>query len=957
MQPIRVGRRAACVVAMAILLVVGVLELARPPAAQGQAAGLVPTQWVAKQFTELLGRAPTTAEWNDWTTYYSGPGCTTDSLKTKSRELLVGSEFASRYPEASAKAGRVIALVRAIYNHEPNSNDWNAAYVPYANGTKTWTQVVDGMFNFGWAGMVVPSVCATADPGYGYGASPVLDVRSLAGLGTSRSAATLQGQLDAAAATCGTVSLQPYEVVRINGALIQVPPCVRLTTAGAPSVQAYASQGRIVGEGNTCIAGTYICVDMPLVSLGSGAELRNVWVDVRNATAGRKTVGVQLGGSTTADPGVVDNVRVTDPGAGGTGIRVLGFSTTANACEAARVTNNVVTGYARSHAVDRAARAQWADGISVHCEDTLVETNDIVDVGDWGIGLHGAWNRDVIWVGIPQRPQKSVVRSNKILSAGVPGSVAIGIDPAGWCLPSGGGLPVPCIDSPAERSFAGTVVEANTFWTSSRTSFDVGLMVGGKTYWGDHAAYGRGAVVRNNTTGTASARVNVGIAVSGMYDTTLTGNTGSGGNPGSFTLVDTIGDASGDLAGCPLVAVGDTRPYLMSFVAGAQPSTTTGLYGCLLAPFPTGGLERLTTSTAGGGTFVGASTGVTFVPWGHNYGPVEGLLDDDSWYQPARFAEIVSDLRELKQMGATVLRIHPQLNKFMTGPTTVKPAAFDQMNRLAVVAEKLGLYLDITGLGAARKADNNLPDTQPGVADADDWLSDTNEEQRWHAQEIWWEEMARRLKDRTSIAWYNLMNEMVAGNATEWCGPEFGGLCFVQTITLQLGPRDQGTVLRTWIERMRQAIERGEGKLRTQADHTVTASNLLFANKTITGDLDDVMLDHTYPGDIQETANVNEVTTEIQAIKANKITGKPMVLEEFFFALDTDPNPPSYSCDTTTCLERTMYETRPEVNGWIGHASGTTLAQGVPNILAAAWLQLFQKNTPILAPCGTCEPS
>jgi hypothetical protein len=932
--------------ALFVALLVGMAAVHPASPAAAQAAPVVPTQWIAKQFTEILGRAPSPTEWNAWVTYFQANGCTADTLRTRSRELLVGTEMAGLYPASTAKAARVIAAVRAVYNHEPNSSDWSATYVPLAAGSKTWDQVVDGLYNVVWAAWVVPEACSTTKPGYGFGSSAVLDVKNLAGQGASRTAATLQSQLDAAAATCGTVPLAPNEVVRVNGAFINVPPCVRLTTSSSPAVRSYARQARIVGEGAACLG--YLCVDAPVVNLGAGAELHNVWVDARNALDGRKTSGVQLSGSSPDDPGVVDNVRVTDPGMGGTGIRTIGFSVTGTACAASRVTNNLVTGYARSHALDRAGRAQWADGITVTCEDTLVSGNDIVDVGDWGIGVHGSWNRTG---GVST--QRSVVRDNRILSAGVPGTVAVGLDAAGLCQPDRGGLPVPCIDSAQERPFIGTTVERNTFWTGPRTSFDVGLMVGGKTFWGDHGSYGRGAVVRDNTTGAASARVNVGIAVSGMYDVTLSGNTGSGGNPGVFTLVDSIGDTSGDLAGCPRVAVADYRPWVAGLTPGSQPSTTTALYGCLLLPFPTGGLERVVTSTAGNGTFVGQSTGLTVTPWGHNYGPAEGLLDDN-WTNEATFAQIVADLREHKLFGATVLRIHPQLNKFMTGPTTVNAAAFDRLARLALVAEKLGLYLDITGLGAWRKADNNIPDTNP-APDADDWLSSPDEELRWHAQEVWWEETARRLKDRTSIIWFNLMNENVAIDTPAYCNSTYGGYCFVQSIVLQLNGRSQTTLMRTWIDRMRRAIERGDGRARTHPDHRVTASNMLFPNKAVTGDLDDFMIIHSYIGEDPATP-VSEFANEISRIKETKVAGKPLVIEEFFYTLDGDGEPPNLQCGQD-CLERAITESKPETNGWIGHADGHTLAQGVPNVLAAAWLLLFQRNTPILAPCGACEPS
>jgi Cellulase (glycosyl hydrolase family 5) len=932
--------RRAVLVGLLLLTVLGVSA----PRAASQQSPVVPTQWIAKQFTEVLGRAPAPAEWNSWSAYYDTNGCTTSSLRAKSRELLLGSEFASRYP-SSQKGARIIALVRAVYNHDPNTADWSALYEPYANGTATWAQTVDAVYNIVWAAWVVPGICSPANPGYGFPYSTPLDVKQLTGGGASRSQAELQAQLNAAAASCGTVALQPHETIFIgNNALLQVPDCVRLTTAGNPGVRSYARQGRLVGVGNQCVG--FVCLGTPVVSLGTGAELRNVWVDATATAALSKNSAVQLYGSTTGDPGVVDNVRVTNPGANGTGIHALGFGVTGQACQAATIANNVVTGYARAHALDRAATAQWADGISVHCEDALVSGNDIVDVGDWGIGLFGARNRTA-----GAATQRSQVRQNRVLSAGTPASVAIGIDPAGLCAPDRGGLPVPCIDLGQERSFAGAVVEDNTFWTGSRTSFDVGLMVGGKTLWGDHGSYGRGVVVRNNTTGGATARANVGIAVSGMYDTTLTGNTAT------YSLVDSIGDATGDLAGCPQVNVGDTRPFLTSFTPGSQSSTTTGLYGCLLAPSPTGGLERVHTSTAGNGTFVGESTNRTFTPWGHNYGPAEGLMDDD-WTNPATFAAIVSDFRELKQMGTNTLRIHPQLNKFMLDPTTPNPAVFDRLERLAIVAEKLGLYLDITGLGAWRKTDNNLPDTDP-APDADDWLSSPDEELRWHAQEIWWEEAARRLKDRTSVLYYNLMNEMVAINTDGWCTHDFAGtgLCFVQSITLDLAGRSQADVYRTWIIRMRAAIERGD------PTPPPIASNLLFNNAAITGDLDDATMVHAYARFDDPTTSIDEGAQDIAAIKAKKVPGKPMVLEEFFYSLggngDTGCPVGDGACVKNVHqagLERTMHESRPEANGWIGHATGHTLAQGHPNFMFAWWMELFHRQGPLMAPCGACQP-
>lgn len=940
-RPAPRSRRGAAVVGVLVALAALLPTPASPVAAQVPA--VVPTQWIAAQFTEGLGRAPSPTEWETWVDHYETDGCTTTSLRDLTRHVLLGAELAGRYAAAD-KGARIIALVRAVYAHEPNTNDWAAYYTPYANGTRTWAQTVDAIFVGVFVAWVEPSVCSATTPGYGFGASAPLDVRSLTGGGTSRTQATLQAQLDAAAPTCGTVALQPTEVVRIGGPpsnqVLTVPACVTLTTTGAPPAGAYARQGRLVSAGTAC--GGFICTGASLVGLGTGAELRSVWVDTRGSAAGAKTSGVLVTGSSVADPAVVQDVRVTDPGANGTGILLSGRSITGTACDGAVVSGNVVTGYARAHALDRAGQAQWADGIAVHCEGATISGNDVVDVGDWGIALFGVRHRT-----LGLATQRSVVTGNRVLSAGVPGSVALAADPVGLCRTVGDGLPAACLDSAEERSFAGARIEGNTFWTGPRTSFDVGIMVGSKTYWGDHGAYGRGLVVADNTTGTSSARVNVGIAVSGMYGTTLTGNTAA------YTLVDTIGGTVADLPGCPLVAVGDTRPYLASFTPGSQASTTTGLYGCLLPPTPTGGLEKVVATTAGGGSFVGSVTGLPFTPFGHNYGPTTSILVEDIWDTPAGFAEIVRDMVELRQLGTNTLRIHPQLNRFMLDPTTPNPAAFDRLERLAQVAEDLGLYLDVTGLGVWRPADNRDDPGDPNDAD-EAWLASPDEAQRWEAQEIFWRETARRLHDETSVLFYNLMNEPVV-TLSDWACPggvTYGGFCFVQALTLTPGGRPHADIVRTWVTRMRSAIREWD----TTTPVSVGSLGAYGWKPNLIGDITDMMVTHNYPGEDPAYPG-DEIAADVAMARSFATPGKPLVADEFFFALDGDGVAPHLGCDVA-CLERALHESRPEVDGWLGHAGGEVPSAMDPwaDLFGLMWIQFFQRVLPLVAPCRACQP-
>ncbi|MBK7972123.1 MAG: hypothetical protein IPK07_02085 [Deltaproteobacteria bacterium] len=255
-----------------IAVLVG-LAVARPAAAVTPA----PTQWIAKQYTELLGRAPTAAEWNTQLAYYgaSSTPCNVTTLATLGKALARSTELKSAYPETTnlGKAARVTALVRAVYSHDPTPTTGPPTTRPYANGSKTWDQVVDDIYGNGvFAAFLLPSVCSSTQASYGFGYSAPLDLRSLTGGGASRTQAQLQAAIDAAPAG-GKVQLQPGEVIRIGGAAngnqgLRIKSGVELSTATNPTPGKYALMGRIVPAGLVC--NTYLCNDVGLVTLAPG---------------------------------------------------------------------------------------------------------------------------------------------------------------------------------------------------------------------------------------------------------------------------------------------------------------------------------------------------------------------------------------------------------------------------------------------------------------------------------------------------------------------------------------------------------------------------------------------------------------------------------------------------------------------------------------------------------------
>jgi hypothetical protein len=162
-------------------------------------------------------------------------------------------------------------------------------------------------------------------------------------------------------------------------------------------------------------------------------------------------------------------------------------------------------------------------------------------------------------------------------------------------------------------------------------------------------------------------------------------------------------------------------------------------------------LEWIEVSADGEG-FELAASGTRFVPWGFNYDHDEtNRLIEDYW--ESDWHKVEEDFREMKALGARVVRVHLQFARFMRDASTPSRAALDQLDRVVDLAESLGLYLDVTGLGAYRRAD--VPSWYDTLAD---------EQQRWAAQARFWSAVAARVAGSPAIFAFDLMNEPVIPN-------------------------------------------------------------------------------------------------------------------------------------------------------------------------------------------------
>ncbi|HWN93896.1 MAG TPA: cellulase family glycosylhydrolase [Methylomirabilota bacterium] len=179
-----------------------------------------------------------------------------------------------------------------------------------------------------------------------------------------------------------------------------------------------------------------------------------------------------------------------------------------------------------------------------------------------------------------------------------------------------------------------------------------------------------------------------------------------------------------------------------------------------------------------------------------NYGN-GGRLMEDFW--DGEWETLEGDFRELKALGANVVRVHLQFGRFMEGTNTANPAALLQLRRLLRLAEATGLYLDVTGLACYRKAD--VPS----------WYDALDEPGRWNAQAFFWRTIAAQCAGSPAVFCYDLMNEPLAPpdkrKPGDWySGKPFGGYDFLQFIALDRAERKREDIAVAWIETMTRAI-------------------------------------------------------------------------------------------------------------------------------------------------------
>lgn len=450
-----------------------------------------PAQYIAKLYTEGLGRAPDQLGYFGYANYFQLKGCSAFTLQVVGFQILSSAE--SKNLNLSSEQ-RVLSLFRAALNREPDGNE----LATYTNllSNKGLDNVIQTLLKSKEFTGKVPQLCKSKDyerlARYGWNGKPLKLSNSPTGY-NGNSEAEFRRELSLYPfGTTFTLAENAY--IELSSPLIL--DGVTLQTFNNPSH--YTKMARFVRAKNfkgSAACGQPECGE-PLIVLRNNAKLVNVWVDGNGNNLPYRVwdINVQSAGSNNQ----ILNSRIENT-AGFSNLQTFG-ALEGLPCQNVLVKGNIILGYNSDGFPNNNSSAPWVDGITCSCENTIIEENSIIDTSDVAIVVFNA-PRGVT--------QNTKVRFNNIFQAGNSNFAGLNTDHI-------------FINYAAD--FSGTVFENNLLWTSDYASMRSGISVGSNV-WGQAAGgSGFGVKVLNNTTGFGFILGQYAISVAGIDNATIKNN-------------------------------------------------------------------------------------------------------------------------------------------------------------------------------------------------------------------------------------------------------------------------------------------------------------------------------------------------------------------------------------------------------------------------------------------------
>jgi hypothetical protein len=328
--------------------------------------------------------------------------------------------------------------------------------------------------------------------------------------------------------------------------------------------------------------------------------------------------------------------------------------------------------------------------------------------------------------------------------------------------------------------------------------------------------------------------------------------------------------------------------------------------------------------------FVLSQTGAAFIPWGFNYSRDDRhRLLEDYWNTAGAdgWAKVERDFREMKRLGANVVRINLQFASFMEAPGRPNPSSLVRLEKLIDLAESLHLYLDITGLGTFR------------AAAVPSWYNNLSERERWAVQAEFWDAIARVGANHSGIFAYDLMNEPLVSTERrargEWTLPtELDGYRYIEYIDIDPAGRSAPDIVRAWARQMTDAIRRHDTR------HLITLGmiwidgvepeKMPISPSAIAPEVDFLAV-HMYP-------TSKRIDLALASLAHYRV-GRPIVIEETF----------PLHC-TPAEYEDFLRRSRAIASGWLAHfwSSPEELRQktDASSTLMLQSLDVFQRLNP-----------